>query len=59
MNKSIEQLEKENDELGVKLQTYRDFLESAPANNSVVEVPLNLEQLEILIDLVAERSGNI
>lgn len=58
MKKSIEQLEKENSELYDKLRTYRDFAKSAPAN-STVGVSLNLEQLNILVDLVAERSGNI
>lgn len=57
MEKSIEQLEKENSELCEKLKTFADFIKHNPALN--VSVPLNLEQLQILIRLVEERQGNI
>lgn len=57
MGKSIEQLKQENRELAEKLRTFADFIKHNPALN--VSVPLNLEQLQILIELVAERSGNI
>lgn len=57
MEKSIEQLEKENSELCEKLKTFADFIKHNPALN--VSVPLNLEELKILIKLVTERSGNI
>ena len=55
--KSIEQLKEENHELYMKLRKYADFIKNNPALN--VDVPLNLEQLQILIRLVAERQGNI
>lgn len=57
MGKSIEQLERENSELCEKLKTFADFIKHNPALN--VSVPLNLEQLQILIRLVEERQGNI
>lgn len=57
MEKSIKQLEQENRELCEKLKMFADFIKHNPALN--VSVPLNLEQLQILIKLVEERQGNI